>query len=142
MSRRDVIDFVDAIGDVEDATVYAFCILESETGGDAQVEKKAECSPKSEMGSVYRAKQEVLCQIDRDNPQFSYHFRLFHSLRTKIQRLFSRMRERFKMRRVYKRGVDNTWGHVLKFINLRKMTKNASCVHGDEFVHHAMDSMS
>jgi len=38
VSKRDVIDFVDAIGDVEDATAYAFCILESETDGDAQTE--------------------------------------------------------------------------------------------------------
>jgi hypothetical protein len=30
VSKRDVIDFMDAIDDVEDATAYAFCILESE----------------------------------------------------------------------------------------------------------------
>ena len=38
VSKRDVIDFVDAIGDMEDATAYAFCILQSGTDCDAQVE--------------------------------------------------------------------------------------------------------
>jgi len=36
--------------------------------------------------------KEVLSQIDWDNPQFSHHFKLVHSLRTKIERLFSRMK--------------------------------------------------
>ena len=37
-SKRDVIDFVDIIGDVEDATAYAFCSLQSDADCDAQVE--------------------------------------------------------------------------------------------------------
>ncbi|MFC1713847.1 hypothetical protein ACFL6S_09270 [Candidatus Poribacteria bacterium] len=69
-------------------------------------------------------------EIDWDNPQFSYHFKLIHSLRTKIERLFARMKERFKMRRVYKRGVDNIWGHVLKFINLLRILANVTGSYG------------
>ena len=38
--------------------------------------------------------------------------------RTKIERLFSRMKERFKMKQVYKRGIDKIKGHILKFMNL------------------------
>jgi hypothetical protein len=45
-------------------------------------EKKGECSPNSEIGRIYRAKRNMLTQIDWDNPQFSYHFKLIHSLRT------------------------------------------------------------
>ena len=48
-----------------------------------ECEKKAECSPNSEIGRIYRAKRKMLTQIDWDNPQFSYHFKLIHSLRTK-----------------------------------------------------------
>ncbi len=71
-----------------------------------------------EIGRIFRVKREMLSQIDWNNPRFSYRFKLIHSLRTKIERLFSRMKERFKMRRVYKRGVGNIWGHVLRFVNL------------------------
>jgi hypothetical protein len=95
-----------------------------------ECDKKAECSPNSEIGRIYRAKREMLSQIDWDNPQFSYHFKLIHSLRTKIERLFARMKERFKMWRVYKRGVGNIWGHVLKFINLLHILANVTGSYG------------
>jgi|GEM_PF-568260 len=36
-SKRGVIDLLDAVGDHEHATAYAFCVLESETAGDAEV---------------------------------------------------------------------------------------------------------
>ena len=91
---------------------------------------KAECSPNSEIGRIYRGKREMLSQIDWDSPQFGYHFKLIHSLRTKIERLFARMKERFKMRRVYKRGVGNIFGHVLKFINLLHILANVTGSYG------------
>ena len=97
---------------------------------ERECEKKTECCPNSEIGRIYRAKRKMLTQIDWDNPQFSYRFKLIHSLRTKIERLFSRMKERFKMRRVYKRGVGNIWGHVLKFMNLLHILANVSGSYG------------
>jgi len=72
----------------------------------------------------------ILSQIDWDNPQFSHRFRLVYSLRTKIERLFSRMKERFKMRRVYKRGVGNIQGHILKFMNLIHILANVTGTYG------------
>ena len=95
-----------------------------------ECEKKAECSPNSEIGRIYRAKRNMLTQIDWDNPQFSDHFKLIHSLRTKIERLFSRMKERFKMRRVYKRGIDNILGHIHKFMNLIHILANVTGTYG------------
>ncbi len=95
-----------------------------------ECEKKLDCSPNSEIGRIYRVKREVLPQIDWDNPQFSYRFRLFYSLRTKIERLFSRMKERFKMRRVYKRGIGNILGHILKFMNLMHLLANVTGTYG------------
>jgi hypothetical protein len=95
-----------------------------------ECDKKAKCSPNSEIGRIYRAKRKMLSQIDWDNPQFSYHFKLVHSLRTKIERLFARMKERFKMRHVYKRGVGNIWGHVLKFMNLLHILANVTGSYG------------
>ena len=83
-----------------------------------ECEKKEECCPNSEIGRIYRVKREVLSQIDWDNPQFSYRFKLVYSLRTKIERLFSRMKERFKMAHIYKRGISKIRGHILKFMNL------------------------
>jgi hypothetical protein len=49
-------------------------------------ERKEGCSPNSEIGRLYRVKRTVLSQIDWDNPQFSYRFKLVYSLRTKIER--------------------------------------------------------
>ncbi len=94
------------------------------------IEDEAGSSPNSEIGRIYRANREMLSQIDLDNPQFSYHFKLIHSLRTKIKRLFSRMKERFKMRRVYKRGVGNILGYILKFMNLLHILANVTGTYG------------
>ena len=101
-----------------------------EVAEQRECEKKEECCPNSEIGRIYRVKREMLSQIDCANPQFSYHFKLIHSLRTKIERLFARMKERFKMRRVYKRGVGNIWGHVLKFVNLLHILANVTGSYG------------
>jgi len=68
-----------------------------------ECEKKKGCSPNSEIGRIYRVKREVLSQIDWDNPQFSYRFKLVHSLRTKIERLYSRMK-RLKMKHICARA--------------------------------------
>ncbi len=95
-----------------------------------ECEKKEECSPNSDIGRIYRVKREVLSQIDWDNPQFSYRFKLVYSLRTKIERLFSRMKERFKMNHVYKRGVGNILGHILKFMNLMHILANVTGTYG------------
>jgi hypothetical protein len=95
-----------------------------------ECEKKEECSPNSVIGRIYRIKREVLSQIDWDNPQFSYRFKLVYSLRTKIERLFSRMKERFKMKHVYKRGVGNIQGHILKFMNLMHVLANVTGTYG------------
>ena len=45
-----------------------------------ECEKKANCSPNSEIGRIYRVKRDMLTQINWDNPQFSYRFKLIHSL--------------------------------------------------------------
>ena len=97
---------------------------------ERECEKKTECCPNSEIGRIYRAKRKMLTQIDWDNPQFSYRFKLIHSLRTKIERLFSRMKEHFKMRRVYKRGVGNILGHIHKFMNLIHILANVTGTYG------------
>jgi hypothetical protein len=57
--------------------------MDMEVPEQRECEKKAECSPNSEIGRIYRVKREMLSQIDWANPQFSYRFKLIHSLRTK-----------------------------------------------------------
>jgi len=104
--------------------------MEMEAPGQHECEKKEECCPNSEIGRIYRVKREVLSQIDWDNPQFSYRFKLFYSLRTKIERLFSRMKGRFKMKHIYKRGVGNIHGHILKFMNLMHIVANVTGSYG------------
>jgi len=89
-----------------------------------ECEKKEECCPNSEIGRIYRVKREVLSQIDWENPQFSYHFQLVHSLRSKIERLFSRIKERFKMKQIFNRGINRIRGHILKFMNLMHILAN------------------
>ena len=95
-----------------------------------ECEKKQECCPNSEIGRIYRVKREVLSQIDWDNPQYSYRFKLVYSLRTKIERLFSRMKVRFKMKHLYKRGIDKIKGHILKFMNLMHILANLTGTYG------------
>ena len=93
-------------------------------------EKKAECCPNAEMGRIYRVPREMLSQIEWDNPQFSYHFKLVYALRTKIERLIGRMKCRFKMRHLYKRGVANIRGHILKFMNLMHILASVTGTYG------------
>lgn len=104
--------------------------MRMEVPTQCECEKKQECSPNSEIGRIYRVKREVLSQIDWDNPKFSYRFKLVYSLRTKIERLFSRMKERFKMKHIYKRGIDKIRGHVLKFMNLMHILANLQGTYG------------
>ena len=40
------------------------------------------------------------------------------------------MKERFKMRRVYKRGVGNILGHIHKFMNLIHILANVTGTYG------------
>jgi len=111
----------------------ARCKLEHmgmEVPTQCECEKKQECCPNSEIGRIYRVKREVLSQIDWDNPQYSYRFKLVYFLRTKIERLFSRMKVRFKMAHVYKRGIDKIRGHILKFMNLMHILANLTGTYG------------
>lgn len=63
-------------------------------------EKKEECCPHAVMGRIYRVPHKMLSQIEWDNPQFSYHFKLIYALRTKIERLFGRMKQRVRMKQL------------------------------------------
>ena len=47
-------------------------------------DKQAECCPNAHQGRIYRVPREMLSQIDWDNPQFSYRFKLEYAVRTKI----------------------------------------------------------
>jgi len=93
-------------------------------------EKKPECCPNAAMGRTDRLARDMLSQIEWDNPQFNYHFKLVSALRTKIERLFGRMKGGFKMKHLYKRGVDNLRGHILKFMNLRHLLASVSRTDG------------
>ena len=93
-------------------------------------EKKEECCPNAAMGRIYRVPREMLSQIEWDNPQFSYHFKLVYTLRTKIERLIGRMKGRFKMKHLYKRGVANIRGHILKFFFLMHILANVTGTYG------------
>ena len=59
-------------------------------------EKQEKCCPNAQQGRIYRVPREMLSQIDWDNPQFSYRFKLEYAVRTKIERLIGRMKCRFR----------------------------------------------
>ena len=84
-------------------------------------EKKEKCCPHAVMGRIYRVPHKMLSQIEWENPQFSYHFKLIYGLPTKIEPLFGRMKQRFKMKQLQKRGVANARGHILKFMDLMRI---------------------
>ena len=54
--------------------------------------------------------------------QFSY--------RSKVERLIGRMKGRLKMNHLYKRGLANIRGHVLKFYNLMHILANVTGSYG------------
>ena len=60
----------------------------------------------------------------------AHHFKLVYTLRTKIERLIGRMKGRFKMKHLYKRGVANIRGHILKFINLMHILASVTGTYG------------
>jgi len=81
-----------------------------------------------------QVKREVLSQIDWDNPQFSYRFKLVAF--GDASRAFSACEDRtvvFTYERAfqdeacnYKRGIDKIRGHILKFMNLMH-TRQTPC---------------
>ena len=93
-------------------------------------EKQEKCCPNAQQGRIYRVPREMLSQIDWDNPQFSYRFKLEYAVRTKIERLIGRMKCRFKMNHLYKRAVANIRGHILKFYNLMHILANVTGTYG------------
>jgi hypothetical protein len=62
--------------------------------------------------------------------QFSYLFKLEYTVRTKVERLIGRMKGRLKMNHLYKRGLANIRGHVLKFYNLMHILANVTGSYG------------
>ena len=66
---------------------------------------KDQCCPTAVQGRIYRVPREQLKQVNWKMPQFSYRFHLVYKLRTKIERLFGRMKKRFKMAILYRRGT-------------------------------------
>ena len=93
-------------------------------------DKQAECCPNAHQGRIYRVPREMLSQIDWDHPQFSYRFKLEYAVRTKIERLIGRMKCRLKMSHLYKRGMANIRGHVLKCMNLLHILANVTGTYG------------
>lgn len=91
---------------------------------------KEQCCPKALQGRIYRVPREQLKQVNWDMPQFSYRFNLLYKLRTKIERLFGRMKKRFKMSIVYRRGAKKIEAHVDKFMALMHIIANLQGSYG------------
>jgi hypothetical protein len=62
------------------------------------------CSPTSTQGRFVRIPRALLPQLDSALPQGSYRFWRYYHLRTKIERLFGRLKERFLMKIYSLRG--------------------------------------
>ena len=93
-------------------------------------QSKEQCCPRSLQGRIYRVPREQLKQVNWDMPQFGYRFRLVHKLRTKIERLFGRMKKRFKMAIVYRRGIKRIEAHIDKFMALMHIVANLEGSYG------------
>jgi len=91
---------------------------------------KEQCCPTAVQGRIYRVPRERLKQVDWDMPQFSYRFHRVHKLRTKIERLFGRMKKRFKMAILYRRGIKKIEAHIDKFMALMHIVANLEGSYG------------
>jgi hypothetical protein len=63
-------------------------------------------------------------------PQFSYRFNLVNKVRTKIKRLFGRMKKRFTMAILYRRGINKIKAHIDKFMALVHIVANLEGSYG------------
>jgi hypothetical protein len=91
---------------------------------------KEQCCPSSLQGRIYRVPREQLKQVNWDVPQFGYRFHLVHKGRTKIERLFGRMKGRFKMAILYRRGIKRIEAHIDKFMALMHIVANLEGSYG------------
>ena len=91
---------------------------------------KDQCCPTATQGRIYRVPREHLKQVNWYMPQFSSRFHLVYSLRTKIERLFDRMKKRFKMGIVYRRGIKKIEAHIDKFMALMHIVANLQGSYG------------
>jgi len=89
-----------------------------------------QCCPTAIQGRIYRVPRKQLKQVNWDMPQFSYRFQLVYKLRTKIERLFGRMKKRFKMAILYRRGVKKIEAHIDKFMALMHIVANLEGSYG------------
>jgi len=85
---------------------------------------KEQCAPRALNGRLYRAPRKLLKKVNWDRPQFSYRYWFVYKLRTKIERLFGRMKKRFKMAIIYRRGLNNIEAHIDKFMALINIMAN------------------
>ena len=89
-----------------------------------------QCCPTATQGRIYRVPRKQLKQVNWEMPQFSSHFQLVYKLRTKIERLFGRMKKRFKMAVLYRRGVKKIEAHIDKFMALMHIVANLEGSYG------------
>lgn len=91
---------------------------------------KEQCCAMALQGRIYRVPREQLKQVKWDMPQFSYRFHLVYKRRTKIERLFGRMKKRFKMAILYRRGIRKIEAHIDKFMALMHIVANLTGSYG------------
>lgn len=89
-----------------------------------------QCCPRATEGRIYRVPREQLKQVNWDMPQFSHRFNLVYKVRTKIERLFGRMKPRFKMAILYRRGLKKIEAHIDKFMALMHIVANLEGSYG------------
>lgn len=91
---------------------------------------KEQCCPKALQGRIYRVSRDKLKALNWDMPQFSYRFHMAYKVRTKIERLFGRMKKRLKMGIVYRRGIKKIEAHIDKFMTLMHIVANLEGSYG------------
>ena len=91
---------------------------------------KEQCCPRALQGRIYRVSRDKLKAVNWDMPQFSYRFQKVYNIRTKIERLFGRMKKRFKMEIVYRRGIKKIEAHIDKFMTVMHIVANLEGSYG------------
>jgi len=91
---------------------------------------KEQCCPRALQGRIYRVSRDKLKAVNWDMPQFSFRFHMVYKVRTKIERLFGRMKKRFKMGIVYRRGIKKIEAHIDKFMALMHIVANLEGSYG------------
>ena len=80
--------------------------------------RKCECSPASRNGRVYRTNADEFPQVSWEFPQHSRRHKKLYAMRTKVERIISRVKRTLSFERFYRRGKKALQGFADRYVTV------------------------